>query len=84
MGGVGWGSNGCHDWSASIDGQTPKAVLTNDLLATATNQSECTASTKLIGSSDLATAITITDDTKNYELKWDVTHKGLLGRLGLR
>tara|TARA_Y100001968_G_scaffold317431_1_gene346430 strand:+ start:162 stop:1025 length:864 start_codon:yes stop_codon:yes gene_type:complete len=77
MGGVGWGSNGCHDWSASIDGQTPKAVLTNDLLATATNQGECTASTKLIGSSDLPTAITITDDTANYELKWDVTHKGL-------
>ena len=77
MGGSGWGANGCFDWSASIDGQTPKAVLTNDLLVTATNQTECTASTKLIGSSGLPTAVTITNKTSDYQLKWDVTNKGL-------
>ncbi|KGF97842.1 putative protein family PM-13 [Prochlorococcus marinus str. MIT 9302] len=77
MGGSGWGANGCFDWSESIDGQTPKAVLTNNLLVTATNQAECTASTKLIGSSDLATPITITSKTRNYQLTWDVTYKGL-------
>ena len=71
------GGSGCYDWSATIDSETLKAVLANDLLVTATNQTECTASTKLIGSPALATSITITDKTDNYQLSWDVTYKGL-------
>ncbi len=56
---------------------TTKAYLTDTNLVTATDQDECDAATRMIGSIQLASPVVITPSVKGYKLTWMIRDMGL-------
>tara|TARA_Y100001968_G_scaffold74784_1_gene66195 strand:- start:282 stop:1079 length:798 start_codon:yes stop_codon:yes gene_type:complete len=71
------GGSGCWDYSGSTDYGPVKAVLANTSLVTADSTGTCNSATRMAGSIDLNTPLTMTSDVKTYELTWIIRKMGL-------
>mgnify|MGYP001392539707 CR=1 FL=1 len=67
----------CFDYAETTDYGPIKAVLTDSNLVTATGNSSCNSSVRMIGSIDLDTDLVMTDSIKTYNLTWIIRNMGL-------
>ncbi len=67
----------CYDFEASTTGGTVTAVLANSSLVTATDQTTCNNATRVVGSVDLTSSVTMDDSVKGYKLNWQITDMGI-------
>ena len=67
----------CQNYAANTDYGPVKARLANDSLVSATDNTSCNASTRMVGSVDLNTPLNMTDDVKAYQLTWIITDMGI-------
>ena len=73
---IGTGGN-CAQYAANTDYGAVKARLANNSLVSATDNTSCNASTRMIGSVDLTSPLVVTDDVKAYQLTWIIKDMGI-------
>ena len=67
----------CAQYAANTDYGPVKARLANNSLVSATDNTSCNASTRMIGSVDLTTPLVMDDDVKAYQLTWIIKDMGI-------
>ena len=67
----------CAQYSANTDYGPVKARLANISLTSATDNTSCNASTRMVGIVDLTTPLVVTDDIKAYQLTWIIKDMGI-------
>ena len=71
------GTGLCYDYAASTTSGPVKAVLADNNLTSATNTSTCNSATRMIGSIQMNSSLTMDDSVKGYRLTWLVTNMGM-------
>lgn len=71
------GGNDCWDFEQTLKSGEVKAILTNSNLITATNQAECSNSTRMVGSVQMSSPLTMSKNVSGYKMTWHVTKLGL-------
>ena len=71
------GTGLCYDYAASTTSGPVKAVLADNNLNSATNTTTCNSATRMIGSIEMNSSLTMDDSVKGYRLTWVVTNMGM-------